>query len=58
MNNKELIKRLRMATTILPPSNVCIEAANEIELLREQNEYLKANVEMLLREARERDSDG
>ena len=29
------------------------EAANEIERLREQNEHLRANVEMLLADARE-----
>lgn len=29
-----------------------LEAADEIERLREQNDYLKANVEMLLAEAR------
>ena len=29
------------------------QAADEIERLREQNEYLKANVEMLLAEARQ-----
>lgn len=32
--------------------DVCLEAADEIERLREQNEYLKANVEMLLAEAK------
>lgn len=32
---------------------LCNEAADEIERLREQNEYLKANAEMLLAEARE-----
>ena len=30
----------------------CCLAADEIERLREQNEYLKANVEMLLAEAK------
>lgn len=36
-----------------PYSKLHGQAADEIERLREQNEYLKANVEMLLAEAKE-----
>ena len=35
-----------------PYNKLHAQAADEIERLREQNEYLKANVEMLLAEAK------
>ena len=57
MDTKELVKRLRMATTILPPANVCINAADEIERLRtevqelqEAYEYLRPRVPLFVRE--------
>jgi len=47
---KDNVERLR--SIAIDETDWVIDAANEIERLREQNEYLKANVEMLLAEAR------
>lgn len=46
----DIVTRLRHKYANQLP--ICAEAADEIERLREQNEYLKANVEMLLAEAK------
>lgn len=63
--NKNIVERLRecwcssafsdrgLVDPLCDHDGVREEAADEIEKLREQNEYLKANVEMLLAEARQ-----
>lgn len=48
----DIVIRLRNWDDQQPPFRIMMEAANEIDKLREQNEYLKSNIEMLLREAR------
>lgn len=47
--NEDIVTRLRQFGD---SHGLDAEAADEIERLREQNEYLKANVEMLLAEAK------
>ena len=51
MSSDDIVIRLRSKYGGQLP--ICNEAADEIERLREQNDHLKANVEMLLAEARE-----
>ena len=46
---EDILIRLREWDDQQPPFRTMNEAADEIEHLREQNEYLKANIEMLLR---------
>ena len=52
----DIVTRLRELREVLMGNPIMArevqEAMDEIERLREQNEYLKANVEMLLAEAR------
>ena len=49
---EDIVSRLRNWDDQQPPFCIMIEAADEIDKLREQNEYLKSNIEMLLREAK------
>lgn len=52
----DIVTRLRELREVLMGNPIMArevqEAMDEIESLREQNEYLKANVEMLLTEAK------